>query len=107
MQTWVLKTHDHIKNINRAGRSSLAPDDAASVPSSLQTHISQMVHQDSVSLGFYLSKDRATSAYDQVMVQALGLKAQTNFSISNYKHLLSAPLVEPSRHLRRPCGLHS
>lgn len=83
-----MQTHEHIKNINRTGRPGIAAEDMECVPSCLQTHISQMVHQDSISLGFYLSKDRATSAYDQVMVQALGLKAQTNFGITNYKHLL-------------------
>ena len=95
MQAWVVQTHEHIKTINRKGRPGTPADELECVPSSLQTHISQMVHQDSVSLGFYLSKDRAASAYDQVLVQALGLKAQTNFSITNYKHLLSANLHFP------------
>eukprot|EP00892_Ulva_mutabilis_P009130 jgi/Ulvmu1/658/UM010_0029.1 len=89
LKAWVIHTLEHIKSINRKGRSAVAAEELECVPSSLQTHISQMVHQDSISLGYYTSKDRAASVYDQVVVQALGLKAQTNFSISNYKHLLS------------------
>ena len=44
-------------------------------------------------LGLFTSEIEAAQAYDRAAVCATGLKAKTNFPLSNYTDLLSTPLL--------------
>lgn len=57
-------------------------------------------------LGLFTSEADAAIAYDRAAVQAKRLHAQTNFDISNYMDLLSAPLPRSTPFCTACCVHH-
>ena len=57
-----------------------------------EARIGQVVGRKYKYLGLFLTEPEAAAAYDRAAVQAKGMAAVTNFEITNYLDLLSAPL---------------
>lgn len=57
-----------------------------------EARIGQVIGKKYKYLGLFTSETDAAVAYDRAAVQAKRLNAQTNFDISSYMDLLSAPL---------------